>query len=141
MPTEPNDLEARVAALEYQVRAVAGDAAAARVLAGAADRDVSAMQGELNANRRVLNTLRETQVEHTAKLDTLETKFDNLTGVVTQNTVTLAEHGARLDGLEAKMDDGFAKMDDRFAKMDDRFATIEDRFATVISLIERQQPG
>ena len=51
---EPGNLEPRVTALENQVRDLAGrvqaseqDAAAARVLAGAADRDVGALSGEL----------------------------------------------------------------------------------------------
>ena len=51
---EPGNLEPRVTALENQVRDLAGrvqaseqDAAAARVLAGAADRDVCALSGEL----------------------------------------------------------------------------------------------
>lgn len=56
---EPGNLEARVAALETQVRDLDGrvrgserDAAAARVLAGAADRDVSEIRGELRDFRR-----------------------------------------------------------------------------------------
>ena len=48
---EPGNLESRVTALEHQVRDLSGrvqaseqDAAAARVLAGAADRDVGALE-------------------------------------------------------------------------------------------------
>jgi hypothetical protein len=73
---QPNDLEARVAALETEVRQLADrvrhseqDAAAARVLAGGADRDVSEIRGEIrdfrqattssfNATREDLNDLR-----------------------------------------------------------------------------------
>lgn len=53
------DLEARVAALETQVRDLAGrvrnseqDAAAARVLAGGADRDVEQIRGEIRDFRQ-----------------------------------------------------------------------------------------
>ena len=60
MPGE--DLESRVSALEEQVRDLSGrvqasehDAAAARVLAGAADRDVSAIQTELRDFRQGTN--------------------------------------------------------------------------------------
>lgn len=67
---EPGNLEARVAALETQVRDLDGrvrgserDAAAARVLAGAADRDVSEIRDELRDFRRAavasFNALRE----------------------------------------------------------------------------------
>jgi hypothetical protein len=51
---EPGDLESRFTDLEHQVRDLTGHvqaseqgAAAARVLAGAADRDVGALSGEL----------------------------------------------------------------------------------------------
>jgi uncharacterized protein with von Willebrand factor type A (vWA) domain len=56
---EPGDLESRVAALERQVRDLSGrvqlseqDAAAARVLAGAADRDVGELRGDLREFRQ-----------------------------------------------------------------------------------------
>jgi hypothetical protein len=56
---ESGDLESRVSSLEEQVRDLAGrvqsseqDAAAARVLAGAADRDVSEFRGEIRDFRR-----------------------------------------------------------------------------------------
>jgi chromosome segregation ATPase len=64
------DLEARVATLETHVRELAErvrhseqDAAAARVLAGGADRDVAEIRGEIREfreqNTRVLNAMRE----------------------------------------------------------------------------------
>jgi hypothetical protein len=62
---ESGDLEPRVSALEEQVldlngrvRASEQDAAAARVLAGAADRDVSGFRGELNEFRGEFNDFR-----------------------------------------------------------------------------------
>jgi predicted TIM-barrel fold metal-dependent hydrolase len=59
--------EVRLSALERQVAEVRQDAAAARVLAGAADRDVSEFRQTLNAHTRSLNALRETQIEHQAE--------------------------------------------------------------------------
>lgn len=58
------EIEARLTAVEQQLRAVREDAAAARVLAGAADRDVSEFRQALNAHTKTLSALRETQVEH-----------------------------------------------------------------------------
>ncbi|TDP97403.1 hypothetical protein [Labedaea rhizosphaerae] len=72
------DLEARVEHLEHSVADVRSDAAAARVLAGAADRDVSEFRQELKAHTKTLNALRETQVEHGQRLDSLEAKVDSL---------------------------------------------------------------
>jgi hypothetical protein len=67
---QPDDLEARVSALETQVRALNDrvrrseqDAAAARVLAGGADRDVSEIRGDIrdfrNATTSAFNAMRE----------------------------------------------------------------------------------
>ncbi|WP_103337480.1 hypothetical protein [Amycolatopsis sp. CA-126428] len=83
------DLEARVTALEEQVQHTRQDAAAARVLAGTADRDVSDFKQTLNGHTRVLNAVRETQIEHGQRLDRLESRFDQ---------------------LDAKVDSGFTKV-------------------------------
>jgi hypothetical protein len=83
------DLEGRVAALETQMRTVRQDAAAARVLAGGADRDVSALATRLDAQTRLLEALRETQVEQGRRL------FDQ---------------GERIDNLEAEMRRGFSTL-------------------------------
>jgi hypothetical protein len=84
---QPFDLEARVAALETQVRELAErvrhseqDAAAARVLAGGADRDVEQIRGEIrdfrqatassfNAMREDLTDLRTRVNDGFAKVD------------------------------------------------------------------------
>ncbi len=76
-------------ALESQVRLVRADVAAARVLAGGADRDVSALAARLDAHTRVLTALRETQLEQGTALGVL---------------------GHRVDGLEREMREGFATM-------------------------------
>jgi len=65
-----DDLESRVTSLEHevvrlreQVAITSSDAAAARVLAAGADRDVSEVRAELRAHTQGLNALRETQLE------------------------------------------------------------------------------
>ncbi len=65
---EPENIDRRVTRLEGEVAKVREDAAAARVLAGGADRDVSAMQAELRAHTRTLNALRETQISQGAEM-------------------------------------------------------------------------
>lgn len=80
MDPDPANLETRVAALETQVRELAGrvrtseqDAAAARVLAGAADRDVSEFRSELRGFRQAtassFNALREDFVDLRSHVD------------------------------------------------------------------------
>ncbi len=79
------DLEARVAALEMHVRELAErvrhseqDAAAARVLAGGADRDVAEIRGEIREqNTRLLNTMREDLTDLGQRVKTGFTQVDN----------------------------------------------------------------
>ena len=104
--TQPSDLENRVAALETQVAALAKrvqrseqDAAAARVLAGGADRDVSELRGEIrefrDQNNRVLNAMRDDLnelrshmdsgfTEMRGKLDATATGLAQITGMLTR---------------------------------------------------------
>lgn len=91
------ELEARVGALETQMRSVRQDAAAARVLAGGADRDVSAFGAKLDAQQQLLEALRETQIEHGRRLDGHDGRFDHLE--------------QRFDSLESQMWQGFTNLE------------------------------
>lgn len=85
---ESGDLESRVSALEAQVHDLTGrvraseqDAAAARVLAGAADRDVSEFRGEIRDFRRAttasFNSLRRDFVDLRQDFVDLRSNVDN----------------------------------------------------------------
>ncbi|MGO8769308.1 MAG: hypothetical protein ACLQIK_01410 [Mycobacterium sp.] len=85
----PGDLDSRVAALEHQVRDLAGrvqaseqDAAAARVLAGAADRDVSGFRDDLREFRQgtaaSFNALRDDFVDLRSDFGALQEHFGTL---------------------------------------------------------------
>jgi len=54
---QPADLESRVAALEARIEEVAADAAAARHLAAARDRDLADLGVKVDANRSAINAL------------------------------------------------------------------------------------
>lgn len=69
-------LEQDVAELREQQAATASDAAAARVLAAGADRDVSEVRAELRAHTLALNALRQTQLEQGRRLDGFERSFE-----------------------------------------------------------------
>lgn len=115
---QPSDLEARVAALENQVAALSErmqrseqDAAAARVLAGGADRDVEQIRGEIRDFRQAatsaLTALRDTQ----------------------------REQGEQLAGLRAEMGEGFAGVRGR---MDTTAAGMEQITGLLTRLIDQQ---
>jgi archaellum component FlaC len=89
----PDNLEARVTALETQVneltervRASQQDAAAARVLAGAADRDVTEFRGELRDFRQAttasFNAIREDITDLRTHVDNRFAQVDNRFGQV-----------------------------------------------------------
>lgn len=69
----PSDLEARVAALEARPEEVASDAAAARHLAAARDRDLADFAVKIDANRKAVNALGE---QTAARFDRLEEKVN-----------------------------------------------------------------
>jgi hypothetical protein len=108
---EPDGLEARVTALESQVRdliervrASEQDAAAARVLAGAADRDVSEFGDELRDFRRAtvasFNAMREDMVSMRADMGSMRQDVDGMREYM---------HAMRED-----MDIGFIEMRGKF---------------------------
>jgi hypothetical protein len=108
MPSD--ELENRVSALENQVRDLSGrvraaeqDAAAARVLAGGADRDVSEIRTEIRDFRQAtmasFNALRE----------------------------DMLDFRAYVDGRFAQVETGFAQVETGFAKVDSGFAAIRGR--------------
>jgi chromosome segregation ATPase len=110
VPGPNDDLEARVSALEAQMRLVRADAAAARVLAGGADRDVSAFAVKLDAHTRALNALRETQLEQSMAIGDLSRRVDTL-------DQRLEGLDQRLECLEREMRNGFAMTAIRMARI------------------------
>jgi len=86
-----------VAALETRLEEVAADAAAARHLATARDRDLADLGVKVDANRRAINALGQ---QSAARFDRLE---------------------RRVDSLEQKMNDGFQKVDNGFIEMRAKF--------------------
>jgi chromosome segregation ATPase len=87
-------LERDVSELREQVTLSRTDAAAARVLAAGADRDVSEVRAELRAHTQALNALRETQLELRDTQLTQGRKIDDL--------------GQEVGGLRQEMRGGFA---------------------------------
>jgi chromosome segregation ATPase len=160
------ELEGRVSALEGQMRYVREDAAAARVLAGGADRDVAALAAKLDAQTQLLAALRETQVEdhgHIAELQRgvtrLERRFEISEQRSEQRFGRLEQQvgglTARFDGLEGRFDglegrvggleqrfDGVDQrldgIDQRFDGIDGRFTTLEQGQAMILDLLRRR---
>ncbi|WP_083562263.1 hypothetical protein [Mycobacterium malmoense] len=148
---DPADLESRVTALERQVRDLTGrvhaseqDAAAARVLAGAADRDVSEFHGELRDFR---GDLREFRQATAASFNALREDFVDLREDVTglrEDVTTLREDVTGLQnnytslredvtGLREHVDHGFIEMRGKFDAMSTGQQQIVDLLQVIIT--------
>jgi hypothetical protein len=140
------EIEARVTALETDMHLVKQDAAAARVLAGGADRDVSAFGAKLDMHKTLLEALRKTQVEQGIKMGVLlETQVEQGTKmevlletqaeqgtkmeVLVENQVEqgqkLEEHSQEFANIRAEMRGGFARMDSEFADVRGEVDTLQ----------------
>jgi outer membrane murein-binding lipoprotein Lpp len=102
--TQSRDHETRIARLEVRMEEVAADAAAARHLAAANDRDYADLTVKVDAHRRAINALGE---QTRARFDRLETRVDGLE----------AEMRAGHDELRAVMRHGFDQTAAGFARI------------------------
>lgn len=109
--TNPSDVEARLAALESRVEEVAADAAAARHLAAARDRDLADLSIKVDANRSAINAL---GVQTAGRFDQLEQRVD----------AGFAEMRAKFDQIDAKFD----QIDAKFDQVDNGFTEMRGRF-------------
>jgi chromosome segregation ATPase len=91
-----DELEARVTALEADVQALRQDVADVRTLAVGADGDVSAFAARLDTHQRLLQALRETQIEQGVQIEALKRRLDAVE--------------AKLSSLETEMRSGFAML-------------------------------
>lgn len=96
-----DELAERVARLERQVAELSersADAAAARVLAAGADRDVAEVRAELRAHTGTLNALREDQLDLRADVRSLRDEMHRGFGTVNSSLGQIIELLDRQDG-------------------------------------------
>jgi chromosome segregation ATPase len=118
VPAPGDDIETRLSIVEHdlaelrkELALTSSEAAAARVLAVGADRDVSEVRAELRAHTQALNALRETQVDFSRQLtdfgrriDALEREFDALRREMREGFATLATGIAQVTALLTNLD-------------------------------------
>ena len=141
---QPPDPEARLARLEARVEEVAADAAAARHLAAAHDRDIADVGVKVNACRAAINALgiqtaeRFDRVER--RLGGVEGRLGGVEGRLGGVESRLDRLEQRVDVLETKVDEGFAQMHRGFAQMRHGFDQTAAGFARIATLIEGLGP-
>lgn len=92
-------LEREVSQLREQVALSSADAAAARVLAAGADRDVGEVRAELRAHTQALNALRETQLEQGQEIRVLDQEIQELGREMRAGFATLSTGMAQITAL------------------------------------------
>ena len=134
--TQPPDPEARLARLEARVEEVAADAAAARHLATAHDRDIADVGVKVNACRAAINAL---GIQTAERFDRVERRLGGVEGRLGGVEGRLDGLEQRVDVLETKVDEGFAQMHRGFAQMRHGFDQTVG-FARIATLIEGLGP-
>jgi ABC-type transporter Mla subunit MlaD len=124
--TNPSDHEARISALESRVEQVAADAAAARHLAAAGDRDLADLTVKVDANRAAINAL---GVQTAGQFERVWQEFDRVDARFDQVDARFDQVDARFDRLENEMRTAFAEMRAKF----DRTAAGLERIAGLIT--------
>jgi chromosome segregation ATPase len=135
--TQPPDPEARLARLEARVEEVAADAAAARHLAAAHDRDIADVGVKVNACRAAINAL---GIQTAERFDRVERRLGGVEGRLGGVESRLDGLEQRVDVLETKVDEGFAQMHRGFAQMRHGFDQTAAGFARIATLIEGLGP-
>jgi septation ring formation regulator EzrA len=114
--SNPPDFEARLSAVESRVHqldadvtAAVSDAAAARHLAAARDRDLADLTIKVDANRAAINGL---GVQTASRFDLVDQRFDQV--------------GRRFDRVDRR----FEQVDRRFEQIDRRFEELENEMRT-----------
>jgi phage shock protein A len=135
--TQPPDPEARLARLEARVEEGAADAAAARHLAAAHDRDIADVGVKVNACRAAINAL---GIQTAERFDRVERRLGGVEGRIggLEQRVDVLE--TKVDVLETKVDVGFAQMHRGFAQMRHGFDQTAAGFARIATLIEGLGP-
>ncbi|WP_370946538.1 hypothetical protein AB5J62_02985 [Amycolatopsis sp. cg5] len=103
-------LEAHLAGMQRQMSDLQCDATTARVLAVAADREVSECRGTLSAHTRVLSDLSQTQSEHLKETRTFETKMSIFEARSRSAQLETTLHQADVRAQLAKLDQGMAEL-------------------------------
>jgi septation ring formation regulator EzrA len=116
--SNPPDFEARLSAVESRVHqldadvtAAVSDAAAARHLAAARDRDLADLTIKVDANRAAINGL---GVQTASRFDLVDQRFDQVDRQFEQVDRRFEQVDRRFEQLENEMRTGFAEMRSRF---------------------------
>ena len=118
---ESGDFEARLSAAERRIEEAAKDAAAARHLAAARDRDLADLTARVLATQQAIDGV-------SVRITGLEARITHLEGRMTRLEGRVDALTAAINNLSVQTGERFAQIDKRFAQIDQRFAEVDQRF-------------
>jgi chromosome segregation ATPase len=124
---DPSDLEARLSALEARVEEVAADAAAARHLAAAGDRDLGDLTTKVEALRSALNALAVQSREQFDEIDRRFARLEERIGGLEERIGGLDERIGGLDERIGGLDERVGGLDERVGGLDERVGGLDER--------------
>jgi ABC-type transporter Mla subunit MlaD len=111
------------------------DAAAARVLAGGADRDVTEVRQEIrdfrDQNTRVLNAMREDLADLRSQMHDGFAEIDGKFAQVNDNFARIDGRFGEVNGNFAQVNGNFAQVNGNFAQVNGNFGQVSDKFSEV----------
>ncbi len=144
--------EERLSAAERRIEEVAEDAAAARHLAAAGDRDLADLTARVLATQQAIDGVgvrltglegRMTCLE--GRMDSLDGRMDHLSGRVTRlegrvdaNTAEIKANTAAINNLSVQTGERFAQVDRRFVALETK---VDNGFADVRGGLDRTGAG
>jgi chromosome segregation ATPase len=133
-PDPDDDLADRVSAVEQQQRAD-------RHALGSLDADVSDLQDQRRQDVRLLQSLRETQIEHGERLGRLESGLDRLATMTATALGVVGERLGRLESGQTRLESRQTRLESRLGRLESGtsagFAAVGARLDVIVELLHR----
>ena len=125
------ELRNRLVVVEDQVARLIDESATTRAIAAMADRDIADFRQEMRGHTRVLNALRQTQIEHGQTLERHSGMLDRHTTILDRHSATLDRHTTILDQHTETLDRHSAILDKHTATLDQHTTTLDQHTTTL----------
>ena len=146
------ELRNRLVVVEDQVARLIDESAATRAIAAMADRDVADHRQEMRGHTRVLNALRQTQIEqgetlaehgrmlsdHTRTLDRQTEMLEQHTRTLDGHTEMLEQHTRTLDGHTEMLEQHTGTLDQHTETLDQHTETLDQHGQALGTLVAGQ---
>ena len=132
------ELRNRLVVVEDQVARLIDESAATRAIAAMADRDVADHRQEMRGHTRVLNALRQTQIEQGETLAEHGRMLSDHTRTLDRQTEMLEQHTRTLDGHTEMLEQHTGTLDQHTETLDQHTETLDQHGQALGTLVAGQ---